>query len=156
MIKELLFSLLIFSPNLLLADSTEIECLTQNIYHEARDQPIHGQIAVAHVTLNRVKDYRYPETICKVVRQGYKKNRKDCQFSWYCDGKSDKMYEIEEKELANKIAISIIQGKIKDNTYGSTHYHATRVNPYWSASLTKTIAIQDHIFYRWDRKRNKK
>ena len=64
----------------------EIFCLEKNIYFESRDQPWIGQIDVAQVTLNRVKDGRFPNTICKVVKQ--RKNR-TCQFSWYCDGLSD-------------------------------------------------------------------
>ena len=71
-------------------------CLALNVYHEAKNQSFIGQVAVAQVVMNRVRDTRYPNTVCDVVKQGatYKwkpdfpiKNR--CQFSWYCDGKSD-------------------------------------------------------------------
>ena len=44
-------------------------CLALNIYYEARNQPVVGQIAVSQVVLHRVKDKRYPNTVCKVVRQ---------------------------------------------------------------------------------------
>ena len=67
------------------------ECLAKNIYFEARNEPFVGQFAVALVTLNRVHDSAFPNTICEVVYEGIhtasgfpKKHR--CQFSWYCDG----------------------------------------------------------------------
>ena len=55
----------------------ELYCLAKNIYFESRNQPWVGQVAVAQVTLNRVRDSRFPNTICKVVKQ--KRNRKTCQ-----------------------------------------------------------------------------
>ena len=71
------------------------KCLTENIYFEARGQGQAGWLAVAQVTQNRVDDRRFPNTICEVVKQGltYASGdpiRNKCQFSWYCDGKSDK------------------------------------------------------------------
>ena len=57
-----------------------------NIFFEARSEPIQGQIAVAEVTLNRVASDDYPNTICEVVLQ---ENSQGCQFSWWCDSKSD-------------------------------------------------------------------
>ena len=78
----------------------EISCLAKNIYFEAKNQGTGGWLAVAFVTLNRVKDTRYPNTICEVVYQGPSKPswqdpkkqipiRHKCQFSWFCDGKPD-------------------------------------------------------------------
>ena len=47
----------------------QLYCLAMNIYHEARAESLAGQFAVADVTLNRVKDTRYPGSICDVVMQ---------------------------------------------------------------------------------------
>ena len=47
----------------------EVKCLAKNIYFEARNQSIQGMYAVADVTLNRVKDSRWPSTVCEVVKQ---------------------------------------------------------------------------------------
>ena len=77
-------------------------CLSLNIYYEARNQPLRGQMAVAEVVLNRVEDKNFPDTICEVVMEGptysWKPDfpvRHKCQFSWYCDGKSDTPLEFE-------------------------------------------------------------
>ena len=145
--------LLIFLPlySIKPAYAEEELCLARSIYFEARGEAEIGQIAVGNVILNRVSDSRYPNSICGVTRQGYKENRKDCQFSWYCDGNSDIMYEGENKSLALTLAKNLIKGKITDITEGATHYHATSVNPRWAKSLTKVHQIGDHIFYRWDK-----
>ena len=55
---------------LLAQDPEGMECLAKNIYFESRNQSHLGQMAVAHVTINRVLDKRYPDTVCKVVHQG--------------------------------------------------------------------------------------
>ena len=140
------------------------ECLALNMYHEARGQGIAGELAVSAVVLNRVNDKRYPNTICEVVEQGPTraswqnpkvrypiKNR--CQFSWFCDGKSDtprnkkiynRMYNLADAILGNEISFLDITG-------GATHYHADYVSPAWAKTKTKTVEIQDHIFYRWEK-----
>ena len=40
-----------------------------NVFHEAKNQSVEGQIAVAEVVMNRVADTRYPNTVCEVVYQ---------------------------------------------------------------------------------------
>ena len=79
---------------------TAFICLALNTYHEAKNQSTIGQIATAQVVMNRVEDDRFPNTVCEVVKQGPTRPswedpekeypiRHRCQFSWYCDGKSD-------------------------------------------------------------------
>jgi len=132
-------------------------CLALNIYHEARDQPFVGQVAVAQVVMNRVRDDRYPDDVCGVVYQGptysWKPDfpvRHRCQFSWYCDGKSDKTRDTEAWEIAMLIATGVYNGNLGDFVEGATHYHATYVLPEWAETKTKTVQIGDHVFYRWD------
>ena len=47
-----------------------IECMALNIYHESRNQTLGGRLAVGYVTLNRVHNDKYPDTICGVVKAG--------------------------------------------------------------------------------------
>ena len=142
----------------------ESYCLAQNIYHEARNQPTAGQLAVASVTINRVNDDRFPNTICGVVYEGPSRPswkdptvmipiRNRCQFSWYCDGKSDIPQNEELFDDLLLLTEDIVSGNIKviDITEGATHYHADYVRPAWAETKTKTIEIEDHIFYRWER-----
>ena len=131
-------------------------CLAQNIYYESRGSNLADMAAVSDVVLNRVKDTRYPNTICGVVQQG-KKNadgrmkRNACQFSWYCDGKSDWPKQGDAWFKAQMIAYQIIEdGKFRGITEGATHYHADYVKPRWASSLQLIGRIGEHIFYRWE------
>ena len=132
-------------------------CLALNIYHEARDQPFIGQVAVAQVVMNRVYDDRYPDHPCEVVFQGptysWKPDfpvRHRCQFSWYCDGKSDKVYDEDAYRQALTIAHGVYYDDLDDFVEGATHYHATYVLPEWAESKTPVVQIGQHMFYRWE------
>ena len=136
------------------AKADEVNCLALNIYHEARNQPTAGKLAVAQVTLNRVKDVRFPNTICGVVYQGYYANnapiKNKCQFSWWCDGKSDKPKEIQSWNYALMLARHMHEGFFDniDVVKDATHYHAVYVNPYWTKEKKKVKVIADHVFYK--------
>ena len=133
----------------------EYHCLASNIYWEARNQPLEGKIAVAQVTINRVEHMSYPDSICGVVTQTrfYPSGRIDlhsCQFSWYCDGLKDEPIETWgfSYEESFNLAVMFLEERPVDVTEGSTHYHSTKVNPMWQASLQEVVQIQDHIFYK--------
>ena len=133
-------------------------CMALNIYHEARNQSMVGQVAVGEVVMNRVEDSRFPNTVCEVVKQAvtYKNTDKPvihkCQFSWYCDGKSDEPnFDSDAWWRAKEYAYIVMSGKIMvDVTQGATHYRATYVRPAWAKTKTRTTRIDKHIFYRWE------
>ena len=137
-------------------------CLALNVYHEAKNQSFMGQVAVAQVVMNRVKDARYPNTVCDVVKQAetykYKPTipiKNKCQFSWYCDGKSDKPEEPKAWRDAMHVANGVYNGHIGDFVEGATHYHAYYVNPSWAKVKQYVLRIDDHIFYKWEIEGNK-
>ena len=123
-----------------------LQCLAKNIYFEGRNQPWIGQVAIAQVTLNRVKSAAFPSTICEVVKQ---KKRNICQFSWYCDGKSDQPKDVKDYDKATDVAIQVYSGTIPDVTEGSLWYHATYIRrPFWAYSMKEVVKINEHIFYK--------
>ena len=123
-----------------------LQCLAKNIYFEGRNQPWIGQVAIAQVTLNRVKSAAFPSTICEVVEQ---KKRNICQFSWYCDGKSDQPKDVKDYDKATDVAIQVYSGTIPDVTEGSLWYHATYIRrPFWAYSMKEMVKINEHIFYK--------
>ena len=138
---------------------TAFICLALNTYHEAKNQSMIGQVATAQVVMNRVADSRYPNTVCEVVKQGPKYKGSDvpvrhkCQFSWFCDGKSDEpKKDSKEWRMAQEYARIVLSGRIVlDVTEGATHYHATYVKPSWAKTKTRTTRIESHIFYRWEK-----
>ena len=138
---------------------TALMCLALNTYHEAKNQSMIGQVATAQVVMNRVADSRYPNSVCEVVKQGPKYKGSDvpvrhkCQFSWFCDGKSDEpRRDSKEWRMAQEYARIVLSGRIVlDVTEGATHYHATYVKPSWARTKTRTTRIESHIFYRWEK-----
>jgi spore germination cell wall hydrolase CwlJ-like protein len=125
---------------------TEAHCMAQAIYFEARSEPIEGQLAVAQVVMNRVGDRRYPNSVCAVVFQNERWKHR-CQFSFACDGKSDRPRETRAWNLATKISYVAIADRWQDITKSATHYHADYVQPYWSKSMEKTVVYGQHLFY---------
>lgn len=126
----------------------EIGCLAQNIYFEARLEPEEGRRAVAHVVMNRVADRRWPNAPCAVIRQGYPDEGPLCQFSWYCDGLSNRPGRDAHWLAALALAERVYWGRSFDPTGGAHWYHAVYVSPRWRLGLTPGPRIGSHIFYR--------
>ena len=131
-------------------DKKELDCMAANIYFEASTQERIGKIGVAQVTMNRVRSPEFPNSVCEVVYQGpkNKKNKRLCQFSWYCDGKPDIIRNKRVWRECVYVAKYVILGGVPDITYNSTHYHADYVQPWWAKKMEKTVKLGDHIFYR--------
>ena len=125
----------------------EVHCLALNIYFEARGESEIGQQAVGHVVMNRVQHGSYPDSVCKVVQQGGEQRLYRCQFSWWCDGLSDKPVNQKAWTESFQLALNIYLGFLKDTTDGALWYHATYVTPYWSKKLLQGPKIGQHIFY---------
>lgn len=150
-------------------DIDQMHCLATNIYHEARGESIEGKFAVGHVTLNRVQNERYPNDICGVVyqaelRENWKGNmvprRHRCQFSWFCDGRSDDIIlktstgkiiqkNMEAWEDSLDVATALLKHDIQDITSGATHYYNDKLaDPFWADVYVKVAKIDNHVFHR--------
>jgi len=126
----------------------EKACLTRALYFEARSESERGQMAVAKIILNRVKDQKFPNTICGVVYQGAER-RNSCQFSFACDGKSDIATQPRAWARARRVASRAMTGKLGMSVLaGATYYHADYVHPRWAYAMRKVMKIGRHIFYR--------
>jgi spore germination cell wall hydrolase CwlJ-like protein len=127
------------------SEKKEIDCLTDNIYYEAGHEPENGKIAVAYVTLNRVKSKQFHDSVCGVVKQ---KTGNTCQFSWLCDGSASRKLNYDIYNEVREIALFVYfnHAIIDDPSKGALYYHADYVNPRWK--LDKTTVIGRHIFYK--------
>ena len=130
------------------SDAANLGRLALNIYHEARGESASGKLAVGHVVMNRVADRRIPATVCAVIRQGGEQVRHRCQFSWWCDGRSDAILDTGAMSKALSIAREVLSGDHDDPTDGAMWYHATRVSPDWRKDFAEGPTIGNHIFYR--------
>ena len=121
-------------------------CLALNMFFEARNEPLEGQLMVAEVTLNRVTSDRYPDTICEVVWQPK-------QFSWT---HKVKQYDPTQMSYLDRVAwreIKDIAGFILQDPsqalpgIEATHYHADYTEPFWAAELEYLGQVGTHVFY---------
>jgi spore germination cell wall hydrolase CwlJ-like protein len=132
----------------------EVLCLADNILFEAGHEPKDGQMAVAVVTLNRVRSGNFADSICGVVKQ---KTGTTCQFSWWCEDKPrttsitrnlTSAQQVMYNSILDMAVYAYLNSEIlRDNTKGATYYHADYVNPNWKR-LEKTVQIGRHIFYK--------
>lgn len=123
-------------------DPREATCLQKNIYFEARNQGRRGMRAVAGVTMNRVDDPRFPDTVCGVVYQRR-------QFSWANNGDREprlhNSIEIQAWATAGEIAEKALLGILDHEVGQAQYFHTTSINPGWRG-ITEVITINDHIF----------
>jgi spore germination cell wall hydrolase CwlJ-like protein len=115
--------------------------LANNIYFEAANEPMLGKIAVAQVTINRVKNGHWGDTVCDVV------HAKD-QFSWTNRDKHKIEHDSEQyrdsisaakKTLAEKRKLRILKHAL--------FYHADYVQPNWADRSQRVGKIGAHVFY---------
>ena len=143
------------NPRRSMIDPAQLSCLSKNIYFEAAVESTAGKLAVAQVTMNRVRSSRYPDSICEVVYEGRHHasghpKRDQCQFSWYCDGRGDEPKETPAWRDSQAIAEYVIRTpSLIDITDGSTHYHADYIDaPRWALKKKRLVKIDTHIFYK--------
>ena len=120
----------------------ETNCLATAVYFEARGESLDGQLAVAHVVMNRASSGRYPPDWCSVVKQ-------PAQFSFvrhgefpYVDTGSAAWQKAEA--VAELAASNVVPSVGSDVLW----YHADYVAPNWRHSLQEVQQIGAHIFYR--------
>lgn len=123
-------------------DSVQMRCLAKNIYYEAPDESYEGKLAIATVTMNRVKSKSFPKTVCGVV---YEHGKKGCQFSWTC-GHRAPFNKLTFRE-SEKIAIDVLTNNVRlASIKNALYFHNTSVLPKWEfAHPIKKIG--NHIFY---------
>ena len=124
-----------------------LACLSQALYWEAGIDGREGMIAVAWVVLNRSRSKEFPlGTICGVVKQG--RDKPGCQFSYWCDGKSDTPKQDANWALAQQVAREMLTSAPPDPTGGAVFYHTVDVRAPWAPERERTAKIGRHIYYR--------
>ena len=133
-------------PPLRPVDRAQAPCLALAMYWEAKAEGRDGMRAVGHVVLNRTEDERFPDSPCAVVYEGGED--RGCQFSWYCDGRSDDPTETKNWQTAQAIAQELLSDQLPDTTRGSLFFHARRLKTPWRVPRKQTVTVGNHVFYR--------
>lgn len=126
--------------------TAEQQCLALSMYFEARSEGEEGMLAVGAVVLNRVASEHFPGSVCGVVRQGGE--TPPCQFSWWCDGRSDAPRDAELWRLAQRLAAKLLTDPPEDPTRGALFFHSADIAVPWRRARTRTVQISKHIYYR--------
>lgn len=114
--------------------SSDLNLLARLVYAEARGEPYTGQVAVASVVLNRVKNSSFPNTVAGVIYQSG-------AFSVVSDGQIN----LTPNETAKKAAQDAINGW--DPSYGSIYYfNPNTATSSWIWSRPVTVVIGNHRF----------
>lgn len=121
-------------------------CLALSMYWEARNEGREGMRAIGSVVLNRVEHADFPGTPCEVVFDGGE--TPPCQFSWWCDGRSDTPRESEPWETALELAGEMLEERREDPTDGALFFHAADIAVPWRVERTRTVRILGHVYYR--------
>ena len=148
----------------------ELYCLALNSYWEARGESFDEKLATAQVVMNRVDNKHYPDMVCAVVTEGpsreswktrqypelHKEDRiyypvkNRCQFSWYCDGRSDIIYSFAGWEDSVIAALLAYVAYGEDKVQGATHYYAhEKINkPSWAKGMIVTTIMKGHTYLK--------
>lgn len=121
------------------AKPQDIDCLAKNIYHEARGEGLAGKIAVAQVTLNRVRSGLFQPTVCAVVYA-------PSQFSWTLD-KRKRVQDQRAWEASVSIARAVLTQAVRLPDFPALYFHTRQVNPRWNRNKQVVARIGNHIFY---------
>lgn len=130
--------------------ANELQCLAENIYFEARGEPLDGQYAVAEVTLNRTMAPNFPHTICAVVHEAHwdtTRHRMVADFSWTQFGDLSLSDGVAWKQ-AMSVATAAYDDLHAPVAPGALFYHAKAVRPAWARARKPVATIGNHIFYR--------
>ena len=130
--------------------ASSLQCLAENVYFEARGEPLAGQYAVAEVTLNRTHARNFPHTICQVVhecRWDASRQRFVADFSWTErgalfpeDGSAWRQAMMVAERASEELHAPVVPGAL--------YYHATNVQPGWAKTRKLIATIGNHVFYR--------
>lgn len=129
--------------------AAEVQCLAENVFYEARGEPLVGQYAVAEVTMNRVASPLFPNTVCEVVHDGHwdsRRNRRVADFSWTSHELLPEPRGFEWRK-AMAVAGSVYDNQEAPLVNGALFYHASYVSPAWARSKIRVAHIGQHLFY---------
>jgi spore germination cell wall hydrolase CwlJ-like protein len=123
-----------------------LTCLARTVYWEARGEGETSMEAIASVVMNRLGNNGYPDTVCAVVKQGHEQGQ--CQFSWWCDGRSDSAFEEDPYKISKEIARRALNLQLTDQTGGALYFHHRNVKPVWADEYIRTVELGELIFYK--------
>ena len=122
---------------------SDLNCLAEAVYFEARGEAADGQRAVAQVVLNRVRHPAFPKTICAVVHQH---TGAGCQFSFACSPHEAALDGLAWRR-AKGVAAAALHGAVMGAVGDATHFQTAHAGAF--GGLLKVAQVGAHVFYRF-------
>lgn len=146
-VKQLQEVVLYVSKGTVQLSAAEEECLTRNVFYEAGVEDYSGKIAVAQVTLNRLRAKRWGSDVCKVVYA-------PAQFSWTKDKKKRWSKPKGRLWTASEQAVRDFKRGVRVKNLEQSHFYHTDYiqRPNWADPHKQVHKIGQHIFYSEPRK----
>jgi spore germination cell wall hydrolase CwlJ-like protein len=127
----------------------DLECLSWNLYFEARGGVRSEQIAVAWVPINRLNHPAFSNDICtNVFQYGWAGGRRQYQFSWAGIVRGPRWRREDEAwTRMQRIALQVYQRELPDPARGAIYFHHANLVPGWAPRASK-IRLGSHVFWR--------
>lgn len=125
-----------------------LEIAARTLAQEVRGEPPEGQLAVAHVIKNRVKDGRWGSTLASVCLwrgqfSGWYVPR-DPNFAYACGLQDNDPVLVKMRAVMQKAL-----DEAADPTNGATHYaNLSVVDPQWAKDATPCGKFGHHSFFK--------
>jgi spore germination cell wall hydrolase CwlJ-like protein len=126
------------APTRTAVNERELDCMTRVMLYEAGNEGRAGQLAVAHVVMNRVRSPRFPDSVCSVIYQRG-------QFSSI---RSFSHPRNARWNRAEALARDVMAGETSSNVGTALYFHATRVRPAYVQNRVRVGTVGNHVFYR--------
>lgn len=120
-------------------EDAQLRCLAAGVFYESNGESLDGQLAVAHVILNRAQSGRFAATPCSVLTQRG-------QFSFVHGGVVPQPGQSAGWHTAVAIARIAQQQSWANPAPGALFFHAARISPGWNRP--RIARIDNHVFYR--------
>ena len=134
--------------------TSELNCLASTLYFESRGLKDRSMALVGVTTLNRASSLSGASTVCATVKK--KRSKTSCDYSWWCDGKSDVMKDLTQRNRAYRIAQEVLAGEHVKLTKATHFVHCSVVeeNSSWLKNMKYLGRDRDssgrpaHCFYK--------
>lgn len=120
-------------------ETDALRCIAIGVYYESRSESLEGQLAVAHVIINRASSGRFASTPCGVLTQRG-------QFSFVRGGVLPTPPNGHQWQTAVAMARIASAERWPTAAPGAMFFHASRVSPGWNRP--RIARLGNHIFYR--------
>ncbi len=120
-------------------EDAQLRCLATGVYFESKGESLDGQLAVAHVIINRANSGRFAASHCGVLTQRG-------QFSFVRGGVIPRATHQGQWRTAVAIARVAMADEWANPVPGAMFFHATRVSPGWNRP--RVARLGNHVFYR--------